>query len=54
MVIVYNCSKCPDYKNNKCDGNLEGCICIRCPRNLGQCIIVRFCKETESIIYFED
>ncbi|MEL5863805.1 hypothetical protein [Clostridium cochlearium] len=46
-----NCKSCPEYLNNKCNGNLQNCICKNCPRNLGKCIITKYCTETESILY---
>lgn len=50
MTIANNCLRCPEYKEKNCDGNEHDCICVKCPRNLGECIIVRYCRETESII----
>jgi hypothetical protein len=49
--IKDNCSKCTEFKDKQCDGKAEDCICRKCPRNLGQCIVIRYCRETESIIY---
>ncbi|KOA20061.1 hypothetical protein CLHOM_14910 [Clostridium homopropionicum DSM 5847] len=51
LDIKSNCSKCIEFKNNECDGKAEDCICRKCPRNLGQCLTVKYCRETESIIY---
>lgn len=48
--ISDNCSKCPEYLEGKCGGNAEDCMCVKCPRNLAECLIVRYCRETESII----
>lgn len=47
-----NCKNCPELINNKCDGNLENCICRNCPRNLSKCIITKYCTETESTLCF--
>ena len=49
-AISNNCSKCPSYINKECDGNDYKCICKKCPRNLGECIITKYCRETESIL----
>jgi hypothetical protein len=49
-----NCGKCPEILANRCDGKVSDCICKECPRNLGQCLTTRYCRETESIIYMED
>lgn len=46
-----NCRHCPQLEVS-CDGNASECLCLRCPRNLGQCIRVRYCRETESILDF--
>ncbi|WP_373897171.1 hypothetical protein ACER0A_000395 [Haloimpatiens sp. FM7315] len=51
-IIPKNCSKCPDYLNSKCKGDANNCICRRCPRNLGECLIVRYCRETESVLEY--
>lgn len=48
-----NCKFCPDYKLN-CDGEATDCLCYVCPRNLGQCMCVKYCRETESVLYFEN
>jgi hypothetical protein len=45
-----NCKYCTEYKEDNCDGNDNGCMCKKCPRNLGQCIITRYCRETESVL----
>lgn len=50
---IKNCRYCPLY-GESCDGNAVDCLCLRCPRNLGQCIKVRYCRETESILDFSD
>jgi len=44
-----NCSRCPEF-NNTCDGNVNDCMCKKCPRNLGKCLITKYCSETESVI----
>lgn len=49
-----NCSHCPEYKNKKCDGKDAGCLCYKCPRNLGQCMCVKYCRETESVLFFDE
>lgn len=48
-----NCRHCPLF-GTSCDGNAVDCLCLRCPRNLGQCIRVRYCRETESILDFSE
>ena len=45
-----NCKHCQEYKEKKCDGKADNCICRRCPRNLGSCLILRYCRETESAL----
>lgn len=45
-----NCSSCPEKKNGSCNGGDTGCLCYKCPRNLGQCLCVRYCRETESVL----
>ena len=49
-----NCKYCIDFKNNKCDGTEKTCLCRLCPRNLGQCICVKYCRETESVLFWND
>lgn len=49
QVLGENCKHCPEYRVS-CEGNDSGCLCYRCPRNLGQCIMVKYCRETESIL----
>ncbi|GAA0123951.1 hypothetical protein UT300018_32690 [Clostridium faecium] len=49
-IVVFNCRKCPEYIHSKCDGKEANCMCKNCPRNLSQCIITKYCRETESII----
>ncbi|WP_411169190.1 hypothetical protein ACH36K_01055 [Clostridium sp. MB05] len=48
-----NCKYCPEYKKN-CNGNDKTCLCYKCPRHLGQCMCVKYCRETESILTFEE
>lgn len=45
-----NCKHCPEYKEKKCDGKADNCLCRRCPRNLGSCLMLRYCRETESAL----
>ncbi|CAM3052282.1 hypothetical protein HAHI6034_12910 [Hathewaya histolytica] len=52
-VIAKNCLSCPEFKTQNCKGNAKDCMCLKCPRNLGECIIVRYCRETESPLYTE-
>ena len=44
-----NCKYCPDYKKS-CEGKASDCLCYFCPRNLGQCLCVKYCRETESVL----
>ena len=32
----------------------DGCVCYKCPRHLGQCICVKYCRETESVLIFDE
>lgn len=48
---IKNCRYCPLF-GKSCDGRAADCLCLRCPRNLGQCVRVRYCRETESILDF--
>jgi len=48
-ILAENCKHCPEYQSS-CEGNDPGCICFGCPRNLGQCITVKYCRETESVL----
>jgi len=48
-----NCGDCPDKKMGKCNGHDLQCLCYKCPRKLAQCICVKYCRETESVLYFE-
>ncbi|MFL0253324.1 hypothetical protein ACJDT4_23230 [Clostridium neuense] len=52
MIIVEgsNCKHCPEFKDKNCDGKVNDCMCRKCPRNLGQCLTTRYCRETESVI----
>lgn len=52
-MIADNCKVCPDFKDSKCDGQAQDCMCKRCPRSLGKCIITKYCTETESILILE-
>ncbi len=49
-----NCKYCIDFKNDRCDGKEKNCLCRLCPRNLGQCICVKYCRETESVLFWND
>ncbi|AEB77174.1 hypothetical protein [Clostridium botulinum] len=53
-VIQDNCSRCLEYKNSTCDGAVNDCMCKNCPRNLAECLITKYCRETESVIYADD
>ncbi|EYE87962.1 alpha/beta hydrolase [Fervidicella metallireducens AeB] len=52
-VINSNCKKCPEHLTNRCEGEDENCLCKFCPRNMSVCIKVKWCRETESSIIFE-
>jgi hypothetical protein len=52
-VINSNCKSCPDHLNNKCEGSDNQCMCKFCPRNLGLCVRVKWCRETESPVIFD-
>jgi len=45
-----NCRYCPEFLEGSCDKNVQDCMCKKCPRNLGQCLTTRYCRETESIL----
>lgn len=45
-----NCKNCPEFLDKKCDGKANDCMCRRCPRSLGKCLITRYCSETESAL----
>lgn len=47
--LFKNCRYCPKY-HISCDGTAMDCLCIICPRNLGQCLKIRYCRETESVL----
>ena len=49
-----NCSHCVDFKNKKCDGKDLRCLCYKCRRNLAQCMCVKYCRETESVLFFDE
>ncbi len=48
-IINNNCKLCPEFMKD-CNGEVEDCMCKRCPRNLGKCLVTRYCTETESIL----
>lgn len=48
-----NCKYCPEFEKKSCEGGALDCLCMRCPRNLGQCIVVKYCRETESVLTLE-
>jgi hypothetical protein len=45
-----NCKNCPDFLKENCDGRATDCMCRRCPRSLGKCMITKYCSETESVL----
>ncbi|SFB34341.1 hypothetical protein [Clostridium frigidicarnis] len=45
-----NCIQCPELKAGNCDGLALDCMCKRCPRSLGKCLITKYCSETESVL----
>jgi len=49
-----NCKYCPEFKKGACRGDDTGCLCYRCPRHLGQCMCVKYGRETESILTFDE
>jgi hypothetical protein len=49
-----NCGECPEKRIGKCFGDDLGCVCYKCPRKLAECLCVRYCRETESVLYFEE
>lgn len=53
FMVAPNCTRCPEYSEGNCKGNETDCMCVKCPRNLGECVIVRYCRETESIIDYQ-
>jgi len=48
-----NCENCPERRSEKCNGDDVRCLCYKCPRNLSQCLCVKYCRETESVLDFE-
>ncbi|MDP4146476.1 MAG: hypothetical protein Q8936_18670 [Bacillota bacterium] len=50
IEVGANCKHCPEHNGKRCDGNVSDCMCKKCPRNLGQCLTTRYCRETESIL----
>ena len=50
-MIAINCLRCPEYKEKNCNGNKMDCLYVKCPRNLGECLVVRYCRETESRLH---
>lgn len=49
-----NCGECPEKKSGKCSGDDTRCLCYKCPRKLSQCMCVKYCRETESVLYFDE
>lgn len=49
-VVPKNCESCPERTKGQCDTLTDKCMCKRCPRNLPECLITRYCRETESIL----
>lgn len=49
-----NCKYCPDFKKQRCDGKATDCLCRACPRNMGQCLCVKYCRETESVLNLDE
>lgn len=49
-----NCASCPEKAKGNCNGDDTGCLCYRCPRQLAQCMCVKYCRETESVLYFDE
>lgn len=47
-----NCNYCLKYIEDFCIGE-NNCICYSCPRTLGQCATLKYCRETESILNIE-
>ena len=45
---------CPEKEAGRCQGNDTGCLCFKCPRHLGQCRCVKYCRETESVLIFDE
>ena len=51
-ILARNCEKCPEKLRYTCNGNDVECMCVKCPRNLGECLVIRYCRETESVLEF--
>ena len=49
-----NCSDCVELKSIRCDGKDLTCLCYKCPRKLAQCMCVKYCRETESVLFFDE
>lgn len=49
-----NCLYCSEREVGRCEGNDTGCLCFKCPRHLGQCRCVKYCRETESVLIFDE
>lgn len=49
-----NCRYCIEKEKGNCDGKDLSCLCYKCPRHLGQCMCVKYCRETESILTFHE
>jgi len=49
-----NCKDCIEFKKNRCDGHDERCFCYKCPRRLAECMCAKYCRETESVLYFDE
>ena len=49
-----NCKYCPEFEKKRCNGDDKGCLCYKCQRHLGQCKCVKYCRETESILIFDE
>jgi hypothetical protein len=54
VIVNSNCKKCPDYEKDRCNGQEIQCTCKFCPRNMSICIKVRWCRETESPVVFDE
>ncbi|GAA0071595.1 hypothetical protein UT300003_31200 [Clostridium sardiniense] len=50
--IAVNCGDCPEKRDGNCDGKDLQCVCFKCPRKLSECIVTKYCRETESVLYF--
>ncbi|WP_461207749.1 hypothetical protein [Clostridium sp. DL1XJH146] len=53
MIVAENCKRCDLFKNKQCNGDATDCMCRNCPRNLGECLITKYCRETESVLEFD-